>query len=201
MKLWKGATFAILLCCASLCVLLTKPAMMPAVMPPTPAKQHSWVASPVSPPLLSTSSSPSTTTSPPSQTASSSSPPRSTEMGGLRRRRARSADNVGTLLSECKLPCFCLQWQQCQCWWGGTWKALTAGLGFSLRGLRFVYATGAFFKLRSYAQSASTSCVLATPQTKVAEWAKKCANILTGAFGTPVNQGQCLGSNKGWASD
>ncbi|XP_048111238.1 glial cell line-derived neurotrophic factor [Alosa alosa] len=95
MKLWKGATLAILLCCASLCVLLTKPAMMPAAMPPTPAKQRSWVASLMAPPLPLTSS----PTSLPTQSSTSSSPPRSARMGGLRR-RARSADNVGSLLSE-----------------------------------------------------------------------------------------------------
>ncbi|XP_062411290.1 glial cell line-derived neurotrophic factor [Sardina pilchardus] len=100
MKLWKGATLAILLCCASLCVLLTKPAVMPAAMLPTPAKQRSWVASLMAPPLPPTSSSsPSTTTSLPSPTSTSSSPPRSARMGGLRR-RARSVDNVGSLLSE-----------------------------------------------------------------------------------------------------
>lgn len=201
MKLWKGATLAILLCCASLCIFVTKPAVMPAAMPPTPAKQNSLAESPMSPPLLSTSSSPSTT-SQPSQSASFSSPPRSTGMGG-RRRRVRSADNVGALLSECKLACFCLWWQQCNCWWGGTWKALTAGQGFSLSSL--------FMRLGPFLSYTLTQSQLAPHKSKQRhrpEWLRelrgattlKCANILRGMFETTQSQGQFLGSNNGWVS-
>ncbi|KAM9845208.1 uncharacterized protein ACBR49_011956 [Aulostomus maculatus] len=91
MKLWKGATFAFMLCGAALSILLVR--NMASIGQFKPKTKY---------PYASSSSSRSTSSQSPSKTAptsSSSSAALSRSMGGLQR-RTRSADNMNSLLSE-----------------------------------------------------------------------------------------------------
>lgn len=95
MKLWKSATFAFMLCGAALSILLVK--NIGRTRPRT--KQHTSSSSSRQP---SSSDSASGYLPPLSPTESPVVPP---QMGGLHR-RARSADGMNSLLSECKINCY-----------------------------------------------------------------------------------------------
>ncbi|KAI3374734.1 hypothetical protein L3Q82_021289, partial [Scortum barcoo] len=98
MKLWKGATFAFMLCGAALSILLIR--NMAAVGQLRSKMKHPHASSSSSRP---SSESMSKTSPPSSSSSSSSSAAESTalswQMGGLRR-RTRSADEMNSLLSE-----------------------------------------------------------------------------------------------------
>uniref|UniRef100_UPI003AAE14FB uncharacterized protein n=1 Tax=Centroberyx gerrardi TaxID=166262 RepID=UPI003AAE14FB len=97
MKLWKGATFAFMLCGAALSILLTRNMATVGQFKPRTKHPH---ASPSSSRSLSIS--PSVSTPPPSPSSSPSLPSSmslSQAMGGLHR-RTRSAGSVNSLLSE-----------------------------------------------------------------------------------------------------
>ncbi|XP_056149739.1 neurturin [Lampris incognitus] len=88
MKLWKGATFAFMLCGAALSILLTRNMAAVGHVKPRTRYPHASSSSPKS--SLSPRAPPSSAPPPP--------PPPQT-MGGLRR-RSRSADSVNSFLSE-----------------------------------------------------------------------------------------------------
>ncbi|XP_040910293.1 neurturin [Toxotes jaculatrix] len=103
MKLWKGATFAFMLCGAALSVLLIR--NMATIGQFKPKTKYPFTSSSSSSP--SSSSDSTSRTSPPSPSSSSSSlPPSSAESAALSRqtgglhRRIRSADDMNSLLSE-----------------------------------------------------------------------------------------------------
>ena len=119
MKLWKGATFAFMLCGAALSLLLTRNMATIGQFKPTRVKY---------PQASSISSRPSSSSPPPSSSLSSSSPPPSSILpstmtpkpsssyssqssssyrrtGGLQR-RARSTEGMNSIFSECKINCF-----------------------------------------------------------------------------------------------
>uniref|UniRef100_UPI0037E75D42 neurturin-like n=1 Tax=Semicossyphus pulcher TaxID=241346 RepID=UPI0037E75D42 len=90
MKLWKGATFAFVLCGAALSILLVR--NMATISQFKPKRNSPYTSS-------SRSSSSSEYTFKTSQSSPSSSPADSRQTGGLHR-RARSADEMNSLLSE-----------------------------------------------------------------------------------------------------
>ncbi|XP_070775772.1 neurturin [Enoplosus armatus] len=95
MKLWKGATFAFMLCGAALSIVLVK--NMATIGQFKPKTKHPYTSSSSS---RSSSSSESTSkTSQPSPSSAAESTVSSRQMGGLHR-RTRSADEMNSLLSE-----------------------------------------------------------------------------------------------------
>ena len=103
MKLWKGATFAFMLCGAALSILLVR--NMATIGQFKPKTKYTSSSSS----RQSSSSESPSRTSQPSPSSSSSSPSSSAEstalsrpMGGLHR-STRSTDNVNSLFSECKI--------------------------------------------------------------------------------------------------
>lgn len=103
MKLWKGATFAFMLCGATLSIILVR--NMATIGQFKPKTKYTSSSS-----SRSFSSSQSTSkTSPlsPSSSSSAELTALSRQMGGPHR-RTRSADEMNSLLSECKINCYCL---------------------------------------------------------------------------------------------
>lgn len=94
MKLWKSATFAFMLCGAALLILLIKTMATVGQLKAKTQYPKAYSSS------LPTSSRSTSRTSLSSSSAESAAPPR--PMGG-RHRRIRSADNMNSLLSECKI--------------------------------------------------------------------------------------------------
>ena len=94
MKLWKGATFAFMLCGAALSILLVRNMAAVGQFRPKTKYPH-------------TSSSSSRASSSSGSTPRTSLPPAvlSRQMGGSHR-RTRSADNVNSLLTDCKINTF-----------------------------------------------------------------------------------------------
>lgn len=98
MKLWKGATFAFVLCGAALSILFVR----------NMATVEQFKSRRSSPYKSSSSSRPSSSSkSSPSYSSTADSAEMTQQMGGLHR-RARSAEEMNSLLSECKINCYCL---------------------------------------------------------------------------------------------
>lgn len=97
MKLWKGATFAFVLCGAALTIVLIRNMTAVGHLRPKTKQSHAF---------SSRQSSPSAPKRPPSSAAEAPAGGVSSEssqhVGGLRR-RVRSADQMSSLLSECKI--------------------------------------------------------------------------------------------------
>ncbi|KAG7229060.1 hypothetical protein INR49_013179 [Caranx melampygus] len=99
MKLWKGATFAFMLCGAALSIVLIRNMAAVGEFRPKTKYPHT----------------PSSSSSPSSSSTSRTSPPSLAEpaalsqrTGGLHRRVRSADDNMNSLLSECKIHCDCL---------------------------------------------------------------------------------------------
>lgn len=111
MKLWKGATFAFMLCGAALSILLVR--NMATIGQLKPRTKHPHAPSSSSrPPSSSESTSKTSPPSPISSSAAAAAESESTALsrqtGGGLHRRTRSADEMNSLLSECKINCYCL---------------------------------------------------------------------------------------------
>lgn len=107
MKLWKGATFAFMLCGAALFILLVRnTATIGQLKHKTKHPYTSSSSSRRSPSSESTSKFSSSSHSS-SAGASAESTVSPQQMGGLHR-RIRSVDDMSSLLSECKINCYCL---------------------------------------------------------------------------------------------
>lgn len=100
MKLWKGATFAFVLCGAALSILLIRNTATIGQFKHKTKYPHMSSSSS----RRSSSSSESTSKASPPSPSSSALP---WQTGGLHR-RTRSADEMNSLLSECKINCYCL---------------------------------------------------------------------------------------------
>ena len=104
MKLWKGATFAFMLCGAALSILLVR--NMATIGHYKTKHTYSSSSRP-----SSSSESTSKTSQPSSSSSSSAAAAESTvlsrQMGGPHR-RTRSTGEMNSLLSECKINCYCL---------------------------------------------------------------------------------------------
>lgn len=120
MKLWKGATFAFMLCGAALSILLIR--NMATIGQFTPNTKHSS-SSASRQSSSSKSLSKSSLLSPPSSSSSSTTTSAelrvlSRPMSGLHR-RTRSTDEVNSILSECKTNCYFLPsffvWSEIRC--------------------------------------------------------------------------------------
>ena len=115
MKLWKGATFAFMLCGAALSILLVRNM---ATIGQLKSKTKYLYTSSASSKRSSSSESASKASLPsPSSTAAEESTVLSWQMGG-HHRRTRSADDMNSLLSECKINCYCLfflVWSEIRC--------------------------------------------------------------------------------------
>lgn len=113
MKLWKGATFAFMLCGAALSTLLVR--NMATLGQFKPKTKYPYT-SPSSSSRPSSSSESTSKPLPPSSAAEST--VLSRQMGDLHR-RTRSADEMNSLLSECKINCYCLPsflaWSEIRC--------------------------------------------------------------------------------------
>lgn len=100
MKLWKGATFAFMLCGAALSTLLIR--NMASIGQLKPKTRHPYASS--SSPRQSLSSESASKYSLSSASSVAESIALSGQVGGLRR-RTRSTDEMNSLLSECKINC------------------------------------------------------------------------------------------------